>query len=59
MEYQENDAQKPIEVDVYDFLHNLETLDTLALCWVPQGEYWLTSPIYNLSPINNKKPLLE
>lgn len=45
------------EVIVFDFIHNTETLETYALCWVDDTEMWMTVPVYCVSPIQQKQKL--
>jgi hypothetical protein len=59
MLWQELPSKPEKEVLVYDFMTNLETMDTFALCWVIENENWLTTPIYLLTPVKEKKALVE
>lgn len=59
MEFQESMTSPKKEVVVYDFFHNPETLESFALCWVFDGEYWLTAPVSCLSPIEKHRTLVE
>ena len=45
------------EVVVFDFIHNGESLETYALCWVEEKELWMTVPVYCVSPIRQKQSL--
>ena len=47
------------EVVVYDFIHNTESLETYALCWVESNQVWMTVPVYCLEPIVQKTILNE
>lgn len=57
--YQPTQNDPEIEVEVYDFIHNVETYDTFVLCWVPKNETWMTIPIWMTHPIKEKKKLKE
>ena len=59
MIYQQNETSEEIEVDVYDFLHNSETFDTFAVCWIIKSKYWITVPIWMVKPKIKKKQLKE
>jgi len=59
-------VNKPHEVDVYYF-HAEPTTDsygdtciiTVATCWMLDNEYWITVPVYELTPIKEKEALNE
>ena len=57
--YQPTQNDPEIEVEVYDFIHNVETNDSFVLCWVPKNEIWMTIPIWMTHPIKEKKKLKE
>ena len=45
------DGKTVTEVDVYDFIHDInDTFHTLVLCWVIKDKYWTTVPITYLFP---------
>ena len=58
--FKDPDTQKTEEVSVFDFIHDTQdTFQSLALCWVPRTESWMTISVALLSPIDSKKKLLK
>lgn len=59
MIYTDPITKETTNVDVYHFYTDFETLDCYAICWVPEKEYWVTVPIFTLTPHKTKKTLKE
>ena len=57
MLYQETSFSAIIEVDLYHIYTDFQTFESLAICWVPSRECWMTTPIYDLKPIKKKEKL--
>lgn len=58
MKYKSGPYEEAFDVIVYDFYHTQE-LESFALCWVPSKKYWVTAPIFTLTPISSKTTLNE
>ena len=57
MRYKDPLTEEYLDVDVYHFYTDKETLDCFVVCWVISKEYWCTVPIFTLTPIQKKETL--
>ena len=59
MTYEEKEPTiTTVDVDLYKIITDPETLECYGLCWVPSKEYWITVPMFMLTPIKENKQIL-
>lgn len=60
MTYTNKVINETLEVDVYNFITDFETMECYALCWSTEKQYWMTVPVYMLTPRETtKKKILK